>query len=343
MDAWPAFPPSSRKTRRKTMRRPLLALCLAAALLPSLPAAAQEWQPERPVRIILPFPPGGATDLIARVLADRASRDLPNRWVVENRSGANGNIGMAAAAQSAPDGYTLGACTIGNCAINAAIYARMPFDIERDLVPVFWSGSVMNAMVVRPDHPARTFQDFVAWAKQPGRQVSYSSSGFGSSNHLLPEFINGRLGLQMVHVPFRGGAPGMQAVIAGNTQMMFENTPTLIGAIRGGQLRALAVSGSTRDPALPDVPTLGEAGLPNAVIEPWFGYMAPRGTPANVVARLNALFNMALADEVVQSRLRDLGARPEGGPPERFAAHVRSEIARWREVVEVNRIERIAE
>ncbi|WP_165585350.1 tripartite tricarboxylate transporter substrate binding protein [Roseococcus sp. SYP-B2431] len=325
------------------MRRPLLALCLAAALLPSLPAAAQEWQPERPVRIILPFPPGGATDLIARVLADRASRDLPNRWVVENRSGANGNIGMAAAAQSAPDGYTLGACTIGNCAINAAIYARMPFDIERDLVPVFWSGSVMNAMVVRPDHPARTFQDFVAWAKQPGRQVSYSSSGFGSSNHLLPEFINGRLGLQMVHVPFRGGAPGMQAVIAGNTQMMFENTPTLIGAIRGGQLRALAVSGSTRDPALPDVPTLGEAGLPNAVIEPWFGYMAPRGTPANVVARLNALFNMALADEVVQSRLRDLGARPEGGPPERFAAHVRSEIARWREVVEVNRIERIAE
>ncbi|MBS7813051.1 Bug family tripartite tricarboxylate transporter substrate binding protein [Roseococcus pinisoli] len=322
------------------MRRLLLALC---ALLPCLPAAAQDWQPDRPVRIILPFPPGGATDLIARVLAERASRDLPHRWVVENRSGANGNIGMAAAAQAAPDGYTLGACTIGNCAINAAIYARMPFDIERDLVPVFWSGSVMNAMVVRPSHPARSFQDFVAWAKQAGNQVSYSSSGFGSSNHLLPEFLNGRLGLHMVHVPFRGGAPGMQAVIAGDTQMMFENTPTLIGAIRGGQLRALAVSGSTRDPALPDVPTLEESGVPNAVIEPWFGYMAPRGTPANVVARLNALLNMALADETVQARLRDLGTRPEGGPPERFVAHVRSEIARWREVVEVNRIERINE
>lgn len=325
------------------LRRALALGCALWALLPALPASAQDWQPDRPVRIILPFPPGGATDLIARVLAERASRDLPQRWVVENRSGANGNIGMTAAAQSAPDGYTLGACTIGNCAINAAIYARMPYDIERDLVPVFWSGSVMNAMVVRPDHPARTFQDFVAWAKQPGRQVSYSSSGFGSSNHLLPEFINGRLGLRMVHVPFRGGAPGMQAVIAGDTQMMFENTPTLIGAIRGGQLRALAVSGSTRDPALPDVPTLEESGLPNAVIEPWFGYMAPRGTPANVVARLNALFNAALADEVVQGRLRDLGTRPEGGPPERFAAHVRSEIARWREVVEVNRIERITD
>ncbi|WP_424811770.1 Bug family tripartite tricarboxylate transporter substrate binding protein [Roseococcus sp. YIM B11640] len=322
------------------MRRVILALC---ALLPCLPAAAQEWQPDRPVRIILPFPPGGATDLIARVLAERASRDLPHRWVVENRSGANGNIGMAAAAQATPDGYTLGACTIGNCAINGAIYARMPYDIERDLLPVFWSGSVMNAMVVRPDHPARTFQEFVEWAKRPGNQVSYSSSGFGSSNHLLPEFINGRLGLHMVHVPFRGGAPGMQAVIAGNTQMMFENTPTLIGAIRGGQLRALAVSGSTRDPALPDVPTLGEAGMPDAVIEPWFGYMAPRGTPPQVVARLNALFNAALADEVVQGRLRDLGARPEGGPAERFAAHVRSEVARWRQVVEVNRIERITD
>lgn len=330
------------------MRRRLMALC---ALFLSLPAAAQaqgqahgqEWQPDRPVRIILPFPPGGATDLIARILAERASRDLPHRWVVENRSGANGNIGMAAAAAAAPDGTTLGACTIGNCAINAAIYARMPFDIERDLVPVFWSASVMNALVVRPNHPAQNFQQFVEWARREGNRVNFSSSGFGASNHLLGEFLNGRLGLQMTHVPFRGGAPGMQAVIAGDTQMFFENTPTLIGSIRGGQLRALVVSGQTRDAALPDVPTLEEAGMPDAVIEPWFGYMAPRGTPPAVVARLNALLNMALADELVQSRLRDLGARPEGGPPERFAGHVQSEIARWRDVVRVNRIERIAD
>jgi len=323
------------------MRRTLFALC--AMLIAVTPAIAQDWQPERPVRIIVPFPPGGATDLVARILAERASRDLPHRWVVENRSGANGNIGMAAAAQSAPDGYTLGACTIGNCAINAAIYARMAFDIERDLVPVFWSASVMNALVVRPEHPARNFQEFRAWAAREGNRVNFSSSGFGSSNHLLPEFLNGRLGLSMTHVPFRGGAPGMQAVIAGDTQMMFENVPTLIGSIRGGQLRPIVVSGATRDPALPDVPTLEEAGMPNAVVEPWFGYMAPRGTPPAVVARLNALFNMALRDEAVLARLRDLGAKPEGGPPERFAAHVRSELARWREVVAVNRIERITE
>ena len=321
------------------MRRLILALLCAI----SLPASAQEWQPDRPVRIILPFPPGGATDLIARILAERASRDLPHRWVVENRSGANGNIGMAAAAQSPPDGHTLGACTIGNCAINAAIYARMPFDIARDLVPVFWSASVMNTLVVRPDHPARNFGQFVEWAKREGNRVNFSSSGFGASNHLLGEFLNGRLGLAMQHVPFRGGAPGMQAVIAGDTQLFFENTPTLIGAIRGGLLRPLAVSGSTRDAALPDVPTLQEAGLPDAVVEPWFGYMAPRGTPAAVVARLNALLNMAMADEGVQARLRDLGARPEGGPPERFGAHVQSELARWAEVVRVNRIERMAE
>ncbi len=322
------------------MRRIMMAIC---ALLVTLPAMAQEWQPDRPVRIIVPFPPGGATDLIARILAERASRDLPHRWVVENRSGANGNIGMAAAAQSAPDGYTLGGCTIGNCAINAAIYARMPFDIERDLVPVFWSASVMNALVVRPDHPARDFQQFVAWAKREGNRVNFSSSGFGASNHLLGEFLNGRLGLTMTHVPFRGGAPGMQAVIAGDTQLFFENTPTVIGSIRGGQLRALAVSGRTRDAALPDVPTLEESGMSDAVIEPWFGYMAPRGTPPAVVARLNQLFSMALADEAVQARMRDLGARPEGGPPERFVQHVQSEIARWREVVRVNRIERISE
>lgn len=324
------------------MRRSLMALC---ALFLALPTAshAQEWQPDRPVRIILPFPPGGATDLIARILAERASRDLPHRWVVENRSGANGNIGMAAAAQSAPDGHTLGACTIGNCAINAAIYARMPFDIERDLVPVFWSASVMNALVVRPDHPAQNFQQFVEWARREGNRVNFSSSGFGASNHLLGEFLNGRLGLRMTHVPFRGGAPGMQAVIAGDTQLFFENTPTLIGAIRGGQLRPLVVSGRTRDPALPEVPTLEEAGVADAVIEPWFGYMAPRGTPPAVVARLNALLNAAMADPAVQSRLRELGARPEGGPPERFVAHVQSELARWREVVRVNQIERITE
>lgn len=323
------------------MRRAILAL---SAILLALPATAQPaWNPDRPVRIVVPFPPGGATDLIARILAERASRDLPQRWVVENRSGANGNIGMAYVAQAAPDGHTLGACTVGNCAINASIYARMPFDIERDLAPVFWSGSVMNALAVRPDHPARDFPQFVAWAREQGDRASFSSSGFGASNHLLGEFLNGRLGLRMTHVPFRGGAPGMQAVMQGTTSMFFENTPTLIGAIRGGQLRALAVSGRERDPALPEVPTLEEAGMRNAVVEPWFGYMAPRGTPAHVVARLNRMLNEANADPAVQTRLRDLGARPEGGPPERFAAHVRSEIARWREVVETNRIERIAE
>jgi tripartite-type tricarboxylate transporter receptor subunit TctC len=322
------------------MRRPLLAL---AALLLAWPAMAQDWNPERPVRIIVPFPPGGATDIIARVFADRASRDLPQRWVVENRAGANGNIGMDLAARAAPDGYTLGACTIGNCAINASIYARMPYDIQRDLVPVFWSGSVMNVLVVRPDHPAQDFRQFLEWARQQGPAVHFSSSGFGSSNHLLPELLNYRLGLRLTHVPFRGGAPGMQAVIQGATQMKFENVPTLIGAIRGNQLRPLVVSGRERDPQLPDVPTLAEVGVADAVVEPWFGYMAPRGTPPHIVARLNALLNEANADPAVQERLRNLGARPEGGPPERFAAHVQSEIARWRTVVEANRIERITD
>jgi tripartite-type tricarboxylate transporter receptor subunit TctC len=317
-----------------------IALTLFALCLPGF-ALAQGWVPERPVRIILPFPPGGSTDLVARILADRASRSAPHPWLVENRSGANGNIGMDAAAKSAPDGYTLGACTIGNCAINAAIYARMPYDIERDLVPVFWSGSVMNAVAVNNNVPAQNLQEFIAWVKANPGKVNYGSSGFGSSNHLVPELLNGRLGLTLVHVPFRGGAPALQALLAGQVQVMMENIPTKIGAIRAGQIRALAVTGRERDPSLPDVPTFAEAGVPGIVAEPWFGYMAPRGTPDAIVAGLNRILNEAIADPEVQRKLRDLGARPEGGPPERFAAHVRSEIARWREVVETNKIEKL--
>ncbi len=317
-----------------------IALALLTGLL-AMPAQAQNWVPERPVRIILPFPPGGSTDLVARILADRISRTSPQPWVVENRSGANGNIGMEAAARSAPDGYTLGACTIGNCAINPAIYRRMPYDIERDLVPVYWSGSVMNVLAVNPAVPARTLQEFIAWAKaNPGR-VNYGSSGFGSSNHLIPELLNGRLGLTMVHVPFRGGAPALQALLANQVQVMIENIPTKIQAIRAGQIRAIAVTGRERDPSLPDVPTFVEAGVDGIVVEPWFGYMAPRGTPENIVAGLNRLLNEANADPEVQRRLRDLGARPEGGSPQRFAEHVRAEVARWRDVVERNNIEKI--
>jgi tripartite-type tricarboxylate transporter receptor subunit TctC len=261
--------------------------------------------------------------------------------VIENRSGANGNIGMDAAAKSAPDGYTLGACTIGNCAINPAIYARMPYDIERDLIPVFWSGSVMNAVAVNNAVPAQNLQEFIAWVKaNPGR-VNYGSSGFGSSNHLIPELLNGRLGLTLVHVPFRGGAPALQALLAGQVQVMMENIPTKIGAIRAGQIRALAVTGRERDPSLPDVPTFAEAGIPDIVVEPWFGFMAPRGTPDAVIAGLSRLLNEAIADPEVRRKFADLGVRPEGGSPERFSTHVRSEIARWREVVEVNKIEKL--
>lgn len=317
-----------------------ITLALLAGLIIT-PAMAQDWAPDRPVRIILPFPPGGSTDLVARILVDRISRGAPHPWVVENRSGANGNIGMEAAARSAPDGYTLGACTIGNCAINAAIYRRMPYDIERDLVPVFWSGSVMNVVAVHPSVPATTLQEFIAWARANQGRINYGSSGFGSSNHLTPELLNGRLGLGLVHVPFRGGAPALQALLANQVQVMIENIPTKIQAIRAGQIRAIAVTGRERDPALPDIPTFEEAGVPGIVVEPWFGYMAPRGTPAHVVAGLNRALNAAIADPEVQQRLRGLGVRPEGGTPERFGEHVRSEIARWREVVERNNIERL--
>lgn len=317
------------------MRRLLLAATLA------LCAGGAYAFPDRPVRIIVPFPPGGASDIVARLIAERAGRDLAHKFVVENRSGANGNIGMEAVARAAPDGYTLGQCTIGNCAINAAIYARMPYDIATELTPVFWSASVMNLLAVRNDLPIRTVAEFIAYAKANPGKMQYGSSGFGSSNHLAPEMLKGMFGLDILHVPFRGGAPAMQALIGGQVDFMLENVPTLVAAMRDGRFRGVAVTGAARDPAVPDLPTFEEAGLRGFVVEPWFGFMAPRGTPEAAVNRLNALFNEALADAVVRARLADLGAKPQGGPPERFVAHVRSELAKWRDVVETNKIERL--
>jgi len=330
--------------KRSMRRRAAAALLTLLPVLLARPAAAQElrdWVPDRPVRVIQPFPPGGASDLVVRLLADRVGRDTGQRWVVENRSGANGNIGMEAVARSAPDGLTLGSCTVGNCAINASIYARMPYDIERDLAPVFWSASVINVLVVNPAVPVRTLAEFMRWANGNKGRVNYGTSGFGASNHLAPELLNARYGLGLVHVPFRGGAPAMQALVGGQVQMMLENVPTLIGAIRAEQLRAVAVTGRERDPSLPDVPTFAEAGVPDVVVEPWFGLMAPRGTPEPIIRRLNGFLQAALGDEEVRRRLAELGARPEGGPPERFAAHVRAEVARWRQVAEAANIERI--
>jgi tripartite-type tricarboxylate transporter receptor subunit TctC len=317
------------------MRRLLLAAMLA------LCTGSAEAFPDRPVRIIVPFPPGGASDIVARLLAERAGRDLAHKFVVENRSGANGNIGMEAVARSPADGYTLGQCTIGNCAINAAIYTRMPYDIATELTPVFWSASVMNLLAVRNELPIRTVQDFIAYARaNPGR-MQYGSSGFGSSNHLAPEMLKGMFGLDILHVPFRGGAPAMQALIGGQVDFMLENVPTLVAAMRDGRFRGVAVTGAARDPAIPDIPTFEEGGLAGFIVEPWFGFMAPRGTPEAAVNRLNALFNEALADEVVRARLADLGARPRGGSPADFAAHVQAELAKWKQVVETNKIERL--
>ena len=314
---------------------------LALGLIVAFIASAQDSFPTKPVRIIVPYPAGGPADLLPRVVGEKLAQKWGQPVVVENRSGANGNIGMEAVAKSRPDGHTLGACTIGNCAINASVYARMPYDIERDLVPVFWSASVINLLAVHPSVPARSLREFMDWAAANKGRVNYGSSGFGSSNHLSPELLNGRYGLGLIHVPFRGGAPALQALLAGQVQLMLENVPTLVAAAREGGIRPIAVTGRERDPALPDVPTFAEAGVPDVVVEPWFGYMAPAGTPEPVVRRLNALFGEALADEAVRARLRDRGARPEGGPPERFAAHVRSETARWRRVVEQNGIEKI--
>ena len=318
-------------------RRAALALPLLAT--PAI-ARAQSWRPSGQVRIIVPAAAGGTTDIMGRLLA----QFLQPRWgtpvVVENRTGAGGTIGTVEMVRARPDGLSLLMGNIGPQAIGYSLFRNLPYRPEQ-IAPIAGTIAGPNVLVVNNNVPAQNLQEFIAWVKANPGKVNYGSSGFGSSNHLVPELLNGRLGLTLVHVPFRGGAPALQALLAGQVQVMMENIPTKIGAIRAGQIRALAVTGRERDPSLPDVPTFAEAGVPGIVAEPWFGYMAPRGTPDAVVAGLNRILNEAIADPEVQRKLRDLGARPEGGPPERFAAHVRSEIARWREVVETNKIEKL--
>jgi len=294
--------------------------------------AAPDW-PDHVVRIIVPYPAGGSTDVLTRILADRMKDILGQSFIVENRSGAGGNIGIAAVTGSAPDGYTIGAATIGHFAINQFLYSSMPYDPERDMIPVSLTWELPNVFVVAADYvPAKTLAEFIAWAKAKGK-VSFGSPGVGTSPHLSGVLFVNRTKLDAVHVPFRGAAQTIPAMLAGDVTFAIDNLASYIAQIQSGKMRALAVTSAQRWPTLPDVPTMAEAGMDNFVVTSWAAFVVPAGTPRPVVDKLTATMKTIAADPDIEKRFLLAGARVISSTPEQAIAYAAKERAIWKDVV----------
>ena len=324
-------------SREDTMldRRTLLAATAAAAV--PAPSRAQSAWPERGVRVVVPWPPGGSTDVLARLLSERLARRLGQSFVVENKPGAGGNIGTDAIAKAAPDGYTMGPVTVGGWTINQYLYARLPYDPDRDIVPVSMHWELPNVFAVPAQHvPARSLSEFIAWAKARPGGVSYGTPGIGTTPHLCGAMFAGRTGVEAIHVPFRGAAQTIPALLSGDVVFALDNLASYVPAIRDGRMRALAVTSPERWPLLPEVPTMAEAGLPDFVVTSWCAFAAPRGVPRAVVARANAAMREAVEDPDLQDRFLRAGARAVWTTPEEVAARVERERPMWREMVRLS-------
>lgn len=307
----------------------LVFLFLQTAVSLAQPADAY---PSKPVRLILPFPPGGGTDILGRLIAERLSASLGQPVVVENRGGAGGNVGAEAAARAAPDGYTLllAATTL---AISPSLYAKLGFDPVRDFAPISLVATVPNVMVTHPSVPAQTLQEFIALAKAKPGAMNFGSGGSGTSNHLGGELFNIVAGVKLVHVPYKGVNLAMNDVLAGNVQLVLIGIPAAAPNIKSGKLRALAVLARERSAALPDVPTAAQAGLPDLDVTTWYGVLAPGATPRPIVARLNGELVRIMHSPELKERLATMATEPRTSSPEEFAAYIKEEMARWGEVV----------
>jgi tripartite-type tricarboxylate transporter receptor subunit TctC len=313
-------------------RHLLLAAGLAAPSLARGQAAAA-WAPSRPLRFVVPFPAGGATDVAARILAERLTETLGQPVVVENRTGSSGNIGMENVVRSAPDGHSLLMGTSGALTVNPHLFPNLGFDPAKDLAPVSLAFTTDNALIVNPNMPARTVAEFLALARSRPGAFSYGSAGAGSSTHMAAELFRLAAGIQVLHVPYRGSAPALNDTVAGNVQFMVDQLPSCIGQVQAGRVRALAVTGPRRSPLLPDVPTVAEAGLPGAENTSWGAVLAPAGTPDAAVERLGAAVREAVAVPAVKERMAQAGADAASSSPAELAALMRREAERWGRVV----------
>ena len=322
----------SHATRRFALGSIASAVVLGAGLLGGTSALAQAY-PTKPVTIIVPFAAGGTTDILARIIGQALTAELGQSVVVDNRAGAGGNIGGQAAAKATPDGHTLFMGTVGTHAINASLYKKMPFDPVKDFAPLTRVANVPNLLVANPAQPYKSVKDLIAYAKANPGKVNFGSSGNGSSIHLSGELFKSLAKVDMQHVPYKGSAPAVTDLMGNQIAIMFDNMPSAIQHVRSGSLVPLAVTTAKRSPELPSVPTIAEAGVPGYEATSWFGMFAPAGTPAPVLAKLNAAIVKVLAQPDVKKKINEQGAEVYSETPEQFAAFIQAESVKWGKVV----------
>ena len=318
------------RTRAFT-RRGALSAGAGAMLAPSTPRA-QDPYPTRPVTIVVPWAPGGSTDILARAVAEPLQRSLGQPVVVENRSGASGNVGSAAVARARPDGHTLLFGSMSTHAMNGALFRDMPFDGAEDFTAIALLAYVLNTMVVHPSVPANTVAEFIAHARANPGKVAYASAGAGSTNHLCAAMFARMTGVEMVHVPYRGGAPAVLDTVAGQTQLLFSAGTQTLPHVREGRLRLLAVTEGRRSPLLPEVPTVAET-VPGYEMAVWYGAFGPKGMPRDLVARLNAEINRALGLPEVRDKMAEIGVEVLNETPEAFAGTLRADAEKWGKLI----------
>ena len=312
-------------------------LALAFGLAFAAIAHAQTF-PGKPLKLVVPFGPGGSSDVVARIVAEGAGEALGQPMLIENVPGAGGNIGTTRVVKAAPDGYTLVECTIGTCAINPSIYAQTGYDLQKDFAPVFLVGGVMNIFTVHPSMSVKSIAELVAYVKANPGKLPVAIGAVGSSNHLTPVWFASIAGLDMLYVPFKGAGDAITALLGGQVMMFVDNEPSILPQIKSGKARPLAVTGPRRSAYLPDVATMEELGYKGFVVEPWYGFMVPQGSPRAAIERLNAAFNAAIRSPRIKARLEEAGLRLIGGAPERLGEQIRGESERWAKVVKANNV-----
>ena len=319
-------------------RRSIIQSAGAVAATVALPAAFAQttgW-PEAPVKIVVPFTAGGASDVLTRVLAEKLQARFGQNFVVDNRTGAGGNIGMQAVRGAPADGYTIASATIGTLSINQFLFANLGYDPAKDFeyVSMIWQNC--NVFVVASQHPAKTVQEFLEWARKQPKGVSFGSAGVGTTPHLAGELFRVRSGLTAVHIPYRGAAQSMPALIAGDTDFAIDNIASYTPLIKAGKVKALAITASERWPTMPEVPTMAEAGVRDFIITSWGAFVVPKGTPATVVDKLSAAIKAIAAEPAMQQRFLDTGARAVATTPKETVAFAEAERVKWKEVVQIS-------
>ena len=312
-------------------------LLLALMVIFAATAGAQNY-PTKPIHLVVPFTPGGSTDILARAIGQELTKAWGQSVIIDNVPGAGGSIGADRVAKSQADGYTLLMGHIGTLAVNPSLYPHLPYQPLRDFAPVAWVARVPNVLVVHPSVPAKNVRELVALAKAKPASLSYGSGGNGSAANLATEYFKLQTGTSMVHIPYRGTAPAVTDLIGGQIQVLFTGAPAVLAYVKAGQMRPLAVSSPQRLDSLPDVPTVAESGYKGFEADQWYGVVAPTGTPKDIITKLNTQINVALGTSVLKARLNSEGAIATPTSPEAFGTHIKSELERWRPVITSGRV-----